>query len=58
MAKKVTLPLDLATLRSLRAGEEVLLSGVNASAARLLASGYAFRYPTVAAALEAAVAPG
>ncbi len=38
--------------------EEVLLSGVNASAARLLASGYAFRYPTVAAALEAAVAAG
>jgi len=27
MAKKVTLPLDLATLRSLRAGDEVLLSG-------------------------------
>jgi uncharacterized protein (TIGR01777 family) len=36
--------------------EEVLLTGVNASPARLLAVGYAFRHPTLAAALEAALA--
>jgi len=38
--------------------QEVLLSGVNASAARLLSTGYAFRHPTLAGALEAALASG
>ena len=38
--------------------DEVLLSGVNASAARLLATGYEFRHPTLDAALEAALAAG
>jgi len=38
--------------------EEVLLSGVNASAARLLSTGYRFLHPTLAGALEAALAAG
>lgn len=38
--------------------EEVLLSGVNAVPARLLAAGYRFRQPTLAGALEAALAAG
>ncbi|HWR03375.1 MAG TPA: TIGR01777 family oxidoreductase [Humidesulfovibrio sp.] len=38
--------------------EEVLLSGVNAVPARLLAAGYRFRHPTLAGALEAALAAG
>jgi len=38
--------------------EEVLLSGVNATPAKLLAAGYAFRHPTLASALEAALAGG
>ncbi|MDP2847127.1 MAG: TIGR01777 family oxidoreductase [Humidesulfovibrio sp.] len=36
--------------------EEVLLSGVNAIPARLLAAGYRFRYPSLLQALEASVA--
>ncbi len=38
--------------------EEVLLSGVNAVPARLLAAGYRFRHPSLAGALEAALAAG
>jgi uncharacterized protein len=38
--------------------EEVLLSGVNAIPARLLAAGYRFRHPSLAVALEAALAAG
>jgi uncharacterized protein len=37
---------------------EVLLSGANATPARLLASGYRFRYPSLAEALEAALRAG
>ena len=36
--------------------EEVLLSGVRAEPTRLLAAGYRFRHPTLAGALEAALA--
>jgi uncharacterized protein (TIGR01777 family) len=38
--------------------EEVLLSGVNASAARLVAAGYVFRHPTLAGALDAVLSAG
>lgn len=38
--------------------EEVLLSGVNAVPARLLAAGYRFRHPSLTGALEAALAAG
>ncbi|MDR3640872.1 MAG: TIGR01777 family oxidoreductase [Humidesulfovibrio sp.] len=38
--------------------QEILLSGVNASPARLLSTGYHFRHPTLAGALEAALAAG
>lgn len=60
LGRPAFLPAPAFALRLLfgQMAEEVLLSGVNASAARLLASGYAFRYPTPAAALEAAIAPG
>jgi uncharacterized protein (TIGR01777 family) len=60
LGRPAFLPAPAFALRALlgRMAEEVLLSGVNASPSRLLASGYAFRYPTLAAALEAALRAG
>jgi len=58
LRRPAVLPAPAFALRLLlgQMAEEVLLTGVNANPARLLAAGYAFRYPTLAGALEAALA--
>jgi hypothetical protein len=60
LGRPAFLPAPALALRLLlgQMAEEVLLSGVNAVPARLLAAGYRFRYPTLAQALEAALAAG
>lgn len=60
LGRPAFLPAPAFALRLLlgQMAEEVLLSGVNASAARLLASGFEFAYPDLPSALEAALAAG
>lgn len=60
LGRPAFLPAPAFALRLLlgQMAEEVLLSGVQARPARLLASGYHFLHPTLAGALEAALASG
>jgi uncharacterized protein (TIGR01777 family) len=60
LGRPAFLPAPAFALRLLlgQMAEEVLLSGVNAVPARLLAAGYRFRHPALAGALEAALAAG
>jgi uncharacterized protein (TIGR01777 family) len=60
LGRPAVLPAPAFALRLMlgQMADEVLLSGVNASPARLLSTGYAFRFPTLPTALEAALAAG
>ncbi len=60
LGRPAVLPAPAFALRLLlgQMAEEVLLSGANAAPTRLLASGYRFRHPTLAGALEAALRAG
>lgn len=60
LGRPAFLPAPAFALRLLlgQMAEEVLLSGVNAAPARLLASGFTFAHPDLAGALEAALAAG
>jgi uncharacterized protein (TIGR01777 family) len=60
LGRPAALPAPAFALRLLlgRMADEVLLSGANASPTRLLAAGYAFRHPTLAAALDAVLHRG
>jgi len=60
LGRPAVLPAPAFALRLLlgQMAEEVLLSGVNPSPNKLLATGYLFRYSTLAQALEAALAAG
>jgi uncharacterized protein len=57
LGRPAFMPAPAVVLRLLlgQMAEEVLLAGVNASPARLLSTGYQFRHPTLAGALEAAL---